>query len=384
MNKVNLLNISIDNISLSHLLEELTQKGGFIVTPNVDHLVKLQKDADFLKTYKIADYVVCDSKIIQSALKFLGTPIQEKISGSDLLPAFYHYNKNNENIKIFLLGGDESVPHSAKININQKVGREIVVGALSPSFGFENNESECLAIIDQINQSSANVLAIGVGAPKQEKWILKYRSLLPNLKIFLPIGATLDFEAGYKPRSPKWMSNIGLEWFYRLISEPKRLWKRYLIDSFPFLLKLIQYRFNLYRSNPILELKSLPLGMLLNQAGLLTDDKLLLPLNIQKQKNYQIKLGKIAEELKLVSPETINFFAEELPKIIDLNQVWNIENYLQKAHLITPLQIDLLLRKQSQLSNSKSLTQLIVEEGYLSPQTLDWFTAFRDLLKSHK
>lgn len=147
MEKINFLNITINNVSLSELLTELSTKGGLIVTPNVDHLVKLQTDSSFLKAYHLADYVVCDSKILQYALKLLGKPIKEKISGSDLFPAFYNYNRDNKDIKIFLLGGMEGVAEKAKNNINQKVGREMVVEALSPSFGFENNEAECQEII---------------------------------------------------------------------------------------------------------------------------------------------------------------------------------------------------------------------------------------------
>jgi exopolysaccharide biosynthesis WecB/TagA/CpsF family protein len=242
MQTVTLLNISIHNISLRKLLESLTNQGGFVVTPNVDHFVKLQKDQDLVNVYQQADYRVCDSKIVEKTLAFLGTPIKEKISGSDLFPAFYEYNKDNENVTIFLLGGETGIPEQAQNNINAKVGRNIIVDALSPSFGFEKDERECLTIVERINQSGANVLAVCVGTPKQEKWIAKYRHLLPNVKTFLAIGATIDFEAGNKPRAPKWMSNNGLEWFYRLASEPKRLWKRYLIESLPFFGYVLQQK----------------------------------------------------------------------------------------------------------------------------------------------
>jgi exopolysaccharide biosynthesis WecB/TagA/CpsF family protein len=242
MKTVNLLNTSIHNISLQELLEKLTNQGGFVVTPNVDHLVKLQKDQELVNAYQEADYRVCDSKIVEKTCALLGTPIKEKISGSDLFPAFYEYNKDNEDVKIFLLGGQTGIPEQAKNNINTKVGRKIIIDALSPSFGFEKDEAECLAIVERINQSGATVLAVGVGAPKQEKWIAKYRHLLPKVKTFLAIGATIDFEAGNKPRAPKWMSNNGLEWFYRLASEPKRLWKRYLIESLPFFNLVLQQK----------------------------------------------------------------------------------------------------------------------------------------------
>jgi len=231
METVPLLNTTIHNLSLNELLARLTVNGGFVVTPNVDHLVKLQKDAELNQAYDVANYRVCDSKIVEYLLKFLGTPIQEKISGSDLFPAFYHYNRDNEAIRIFLLGAQAGVAQQAQDKINEKVGREIIVDNYSPSFEFEQDIVESQEIIDRINQSGATVLAVGLGAPKQEKWIAKNRHLLPNVKVFLAIGATIDFEAGYKPRSPQWMSNVGLEWLYRLASEPQRLWKRYLVDS---------------------------------------------------------------------------------------------------------------------------------------------------------
>jgi N-acetylglucosaminyldiphosphoundecaprenol N-acetyl-beta-D-mannosaminyltransferase len=232
--KVTILNVDIDNISTDELLRKLTLDGGVVYTPNVDHLVRLQKDLEFSIAYNMATYRVCDSQVVMYASKLLGTPLQQKICGSDLFPAFYNYNRNNLEVKIFLLGGREGVPEKAQANINQKVGREIIISAHSPSFGFENNESECNEIINLINSSEANVLAIGVGTPKQEKWIYKYRSRLKNIKIVLAVGATVDFEAGNIPRAPKWISDIGLEWLYRLVREPKRLAKRYLVDDLPF------------------------------------------------------------------------------------------------------------------------------------------------------
>lgn len=248
MEKVSLLNVSVDNIPMADFLEKLAQTGGVVFTPNVDHLVNLQKDQSFFEAYKNSDYRVCDSQILLFASKLLGQPIKEKISGSDLFPAFYNYHKNDESVKIFLLGAAEGVAEIAKQNINNKVGREIVVATYSPPFGFEKNEVECQKIIDLINNSKATVLAIGVGAPKQEKWIIKYKNCLKNVKIFLAIGATIDFEAGHKKRSPKWMSEIGIEWLHRLLSEPQRLWKRYLVNSLPFWWLILQQKLGLYQN----------------------------------------------------------------------------------------------------------------------------------------
>jgi exopolysaccharide biosynthesis WecB/TagA/CpsF family protein len=253
MQKINILNICIDNLSAKDLLGKLVKEGGVVFTPNVDHVIKLQQDKEFYQAYQIANYKVCDSQILVYASKFLGTPIQEKISGSDLFPAFCHHSRTNEEIKIFLLGGAKGVAKRAARRINQKVGREIVIAAHSPSYGFEKNEKECLEIVDKINCSGATVLAIGVGAPKQEKWIYKYRSKLSNIKIILAVGATIDFESGTKRRAPKWISDLGLEWCHRLLSEPKRLSKRYLVDDLPFFWLIVKQKFKLYRSDNVLE-----------------------------------------------------------------------------------------------------------------------------------
>ncbi|MBD2260118.1 WecB/TagA/CpsF family glycosyltransferase [Pseudanabaena sp. FACHB-2040] len=236
--QVEILNVPIDNLSINEFLTNLTR--GVVFTPNVDHLMKLQRDSEFVEAYSQADFRVCDSQVLMFASKFLGTPIKAKISGSDLFPSFCEHHKDNEHIKIFLLGGAEGVAARARRRLNERIGREIIVEAHSPSFGFERNEDECQAILEMVRQSSANVLVVGVGAPKQEKWIAKYREHLPNIDIFLAVGAAIDFEAGNKPRAPQLMSQLGLEWLYRLITEPHRLWKRYLVDDLPFFWLLLK------------------------------------------------------------------------------------------------------------------------------------------------
>lgn len=246
MGRIQILNINIQNITQEELLCSL--KKGCVVTPNVDHIVKLQKDKEFYNIYRSADWIICDSKIIALVSNFLGHPIKEVIPGSSFFTAFYEYHKNNDKIKIFLLGAAEGVADQAMKNINEKVGRKIVVGAHSPSFGFEKNEKECLNIISQINETEATVLLVGVGAPKQEKWIFKYKEQLQNIDIFLPLGATIDFEAGNIKRAPKIFQKLALEWFYRMLADPKRLMKRYLIDDIPFFYYILKQKLGLYKN----------------------------------------------------------------------------------------------------------------------------------------
>ena len=245
--KIKMLNTWIDSLSMEDLLKKIGEEGGVIFTPNVDHLMKLRLDQDFLDVYNAASFRVCDSQIIMFASKFIGQPIKEKISGSDLFPAFCDHYKHDEQTRVFLLGGPEGVADLAREKINAKVGRSIVVASYSPPLGFEQDWTECQKIVDLINVSGATVLAVGLGAPKQEQWIHNHKEQLKNIKTFFAIGATIEFEAGFRPRSPKWVSQVGLEWFYRLITEPKRLWKRYLVEGFPFFYLVLKQKLEINR-----------------------------------------------------------------------------------------------------------------------------------------
>ncbi|MBD1911486.1 MULTISPECIES: WecB/TagA/CpsF family glycosyltransferase [unclassified Leptolyngbya] len=245
MDTVKILNLEIHNLTMDSFLHQL--KAGTVYTPNTDHIMQLQRDAAFMEVYQEADYKVCDSKLLVFASYLLGTPFKDKISGSDLFPAFYNYHQDNEDVTIFLLGAMEGVAAQAQKNINAKVGREMVVGTYSPPFGFEKDEAECQKIIQMVQDSGATVLAVGLGAPKQEKFIHRFKSQFTNVKIFMAIGATLDFEAGNVSRAPKILSELGLEWFYRMCREPKRLWKRYLPAAPRFAYLLLLQKLNLYR-----------------------------------------------------------------------------------------------------------------------------------------
>lgn len=246
MTRLNFLNVSIDNLTTIELLKQLEQ-GGAVYTPNVSHLLRLQWDKEFYEIYQEAEFRICDSQILWLTSHLIGTPIREKISGSDFFPAFYHHYRNDENVTVFLLGAADGVGEQAQRHINEQVGRTMVVDTYSPPYGFEKNAEECEKIIERINRSKATTLAVGLGAPKQEKWIHANRHRLVHAKIFLAIGATIDFEAGHVQRAPKWMSQIGLEWVHRVLMEPGRLGKRYFNDGLPFIWLILSELLGLYK-----------------------------------------------------------------------------------------------------------------------------------------
>lgn len=242
---IDILNVSILNTTEAQLLADL--KEGVLFTPNVDHVMKLQKDKEFYDAYQEADWVVCDSKVLLFCSRLTPAPFKEAISGSTFFRSFYQYHQDDEDCKVFLLGSLDNVASLARERINNKVGRDIIVGAMSPSMGFDQKPDECEHIIDVVNQSGANVLVVGVGAPKQEKYIMKWKHHMPGIKIFMALGATIDFEAGVKQRAPLWMQRIGLEWFYRFIHEPRRLFRRYFVHDLGFFYLFAKQRFGRYQ-----------------------------------------------------------------------------------------------------------------------------------------
>lgn len=230
--KARILNVNILSILKQDLLERLTE--GVVFTPNVDHLVRLQKDRVFYETYLQADWVVCDSVILHRLSKLLKKPIIESIPGSTFFEEFCNFHRNDEDCRIFILGGKKGVAKQAQKNINARIGREIVVGAHSPSFQFVKDEAESEQLVEMVNNSGVTVLIVCATSPKQEVWIVKHRSQLPNVKLLMALGATVDFEAGTVKRCPLWLRRLGLEWFWRFCQEPRRLFRRYFIRDMQF------------------------------------------------------------------------------------------------------------------------------------------------------
>ena len=134
MNKSNILNVELDNISQIDLLAQL--KHGVLITPNVDQIVKMQRDREFYDIVQRAEWVVCDSKILYLCSQMTKQPLCEAIPGSSFFPAFCDYHKNDAECKIFLLGAMDGVADKAMQRINERMGRQMVVGAYSPSYGF--------------------------------------------------------------------------------------------------------------------------------------------------------------------------------------------------------------------------------------------------------
>lgn len=245
MESIHILNVRIDNLTSKELLEKLQK--GVLVTPNVDDIMKHQHNKDFHKFASEAEFSICDSKVVKLMSTILGRPLKEAIPGSSFFPMYCDYHARDEDIKIFLLGAKEGVAEIAQRNINNRIGRNIIVGTYSPPFGFEKDEKECQHIVNILNNSDANVVLVGLGNPKQTKWIYKYKDKLPTINLFMALGATIDFEAGNIKRAPKIFQMLALEWLYRFLKEPKRLFKRYFVDDMQFFYYFAQQLLGIYK-----------------------------------------------------------------------------------------------------------------------------------------
>lgn len=234
-----LFNVDFSNVTTDRFLEELESRikrnqKGYVVTPNVDHIVKLQRDKMFKKSYEGAGFVLVDGAPILFVSRLLGKPLLEKISGSDLFLRLLSFAGEND-LKIFLLGAGADVNRDAAEKIRTECPEVRIAGRCAPSAGFENNDRENQELVRIINQAEPDLLFIFLGTPKQENWICHNIDNL-RIKFAFCFGAALDFYSGYAPRAPAWIQRAGLEWLLRLIHNPKRLAKRYLVDDFlPFL-----------------------------------------------------------------------------------------------------------------------------------------------------
>lgn len=245
MARMKFMNTELDNLTMSEVLDEIERlieqkKNAYVVTPNVDHIVQLERGGELVEAYKNADLILADGKPLLWIAKWYKTPIKEKISGSDLFPLLCE-RAAEKDYRMFFLGAAPGIAARAAENLTQKYPGLKVVGTYSPPFGFEKDEKELEEIHKRITEVSPHILIVGLGCPKQEYFILHHKDKL-GVPISLGLGASLDFEAGNLRRAPKWMQNHGLEWLFRLVQKPGKMAKRYLVDDRKILRLAIKYK----------------------------------------------------------------------------------------------------------------------------------------------
>lgn len=232
--RVDLCGVAIDNVTMDDAVDRILymarqNQPSFVVTPNVDHIVQLQKSAEFCEVYRRAALVVPDGMPLLWAGRFLGTPFREKVSGSDLLPALCP-GAAAHGLSLFLLGGRPGSAESSRARLEREFPGIRIAGTYCPPVGFDKDPQENAKAIQAVRSARPDILLVGLGTPKQEFWIARHVSEL-GVPVSIGVGATFEFLAGIVRRAPEWMQRAGLEWFWRLLAEPRRLWRRYLIKD---------------------------------------------------------------------------------------------------------------------------------------------------------
>jgi N-acetylglucosaminyldiphosphoundecaprenol N-acetyl-beta-D-mannosaminyltransferase len=243
--EVNILGVRFHDISTEETLRQINTfmgNGGQyqICIPNVDCVMLAQKDRDFFRILNHAHLSVPDGMGVVYASRFLGTPLKENVKGRILV---IHVCRlaSERGYSVFLMGGEPGIPARVAEVLTQQFPELNVVGTLSPSFGFQDNPKENDAIIRELRETNPDILFVGLGAPKQDKWIAENLSKT-DIKVALGIGGTFDIVSGRIKEAPRWMTDVGLEWLFRLTREPGRLWKRYLIRDPKFFLKIVEQK----------------------------------------------------------------------------------------------------------------------------------------------
>lgn len=245
LNRVKFMNTFIDNVSLEEAISHIeyciqNHKVGQIITPNVDQIVRIEWDEYFKRICENCELLLVDGHPLLWTAKLYGNPFKEKICGSDLVPILCSIAAV-KGYSVFLLGAAPGVAQLAADNLQKQNPGLKVAGVYSPPLGFDKNPEEIKKINRMLKDSGADMLFVGMGVPKQDIFIYENMNEY-DIPMSFSIGGTIDFIAGKQKRAPKWMRKIGFEWFYRLLSNPKRMFKRYIVDDRKFFGLVLKYR----------------------------------------------------------------------------------------------------------------------------------------------
>ncbi len=240
--RVRLMGIAIDAVRESELVDivadELRRgRGGWVVTPNLDHLRRLVTQPAFRALCEGADWVVADGMPLVWAARLQGTPLPERVAGSNLITSL-NARAASESRSVFFLGGDPGTAEAAAGRLRERSPDLRVAGCACPAVGFEEDPLQLEALRLQLVRAAPDIVWVALGSPKQERLIEQLRAHLPRAW-WLGVGISFSFVSGQVRRAPRWMQVLGLEWVHRLIQEPRRLARRYLLEGLPFAVRLL-------------------------------------------------------------------------------------------------------------------------------------------------
>lgn len=240
--KVNLFGLEFDNAKMVDAVDTIkksiiskVKKAVFFVNP--DCLNRIFKDTEYFEVLKSGDYIYPDGIGINIACKIIKNPLKENVNGTDMLP-FLCRMCGEYDYGVYLLGGKPGVADEMASKLKAQYNNLRIVGYRD---GFFDHETESQRVVYEINAAKPDILLVAFGAPMQEKWISKHKDAV-DCKVFMGVGGLFDFYSGNIRRAPKWMREVGLEWVYRLLQEPGRMWKRYIIGNPLFIFRVLKWK----------------------------------------------------------------------------------------------------------------------------------------------
>ena len=235
--------IPIDRMTLNEataaVIAQLKTRGQsadplLIMGPNAQLITLAARNPQFAQALRAAGLSVPDGISVVLASRWLGQPVPERVTGGDLMERLC-LESARHGLSVFFLGGLPGAAEQTARRFEQRDAGFRTAGVCCPPVGFERDPAAQERIRQQIREAQPDLLCVAFGAPKQEIWMLENVPSLP-VGAAISVGAALDTQAGLRKRAPKWTHRIGLEWLYRLVREPRRLWRRYLIGNTHFLL----------------------------------------------------------------------------------------------------------------------------------------------------
>jgi len=240
--RISLMGMQIDHVTereaVAAIRDSLSEgRGGWVITPNLEHLRRYRRDESLKSHFRAADLVLADGMPLVWASRLKGTPLPARVAGSDLIWSL-SMEAARSGRSVFVLGGTREAGWEAARRLQEKCPGLLIAGMLYPPFGFEEDPQAMDQIVETLETVQPDIVYVGLGFPKQELVIAHLRDRFPQTW-FLGIGISIGFVGGQVARAPVWMQRAGLEWLHRLAQEPRRLGRRYLVNGLPFAARLL-------------------------------------------------------------------------------------------------------------------------------------------------
>jgi N-acetylglucosaminyldiphosphoundecaprenol N-acetyl-beta-D-mannosaminyltransferase len=242
--RISLMGMQIDHLTEQEVVSAIGEaldrgEGGWVITPNLHHLRSYSRQSGLQAYFEQADLVVADGMPLVWASRLQGTPLPARVAGSDLIWSVSE-EAGRQGRSVFVVGGERMTGWMAVRKLHERCPGLRIAGMVYPPHGFDSDPCALDQIAALLEEAQPDLVYVGLGFPKQERVIAALRERLPRIW-FLGIGMSIEFLGGRVRRAPRWMQRSGLEWMHRLAHEPRRLWRRYLVEGLPFGARLLAH-----------------------------------------------------------------------------------------------------------------------------------------------